>query len=316
MTRGSREPVRACAKACNSTRSLLTAGGFLQFFGGLAVAALILLCTAVVMTERPVWMVGEEAPMNYLRPFTEPEAPAPVYSQAQLKQMATMSVDGEDEGGEDKAPTVQLRQQVLAEEAEDEDEAREKVEREASRAAAQKAVGVVHLDDQYAQVENAPGPLYPPTHKGQDLDVIQFGDYPADYGPHTALRLRSQDTIVPVKLVQMSTYPMINMQDEEGVSEHAHGEPGKPITANILFAKALRDNGLGDGTYVETVAGGLGANSEAPIDRIYDMATKDEDGVDEGGLSTVSSSLQPPSPCCAQAYLTKLCPCSQARVVS
>jgi len=80
---------------------------------------------------------------------------------------------------------------------------------------------------------------------------------------------------------------MINMQDEEGVSEHAHGEPGKPITANILFAKALRDNGLGDGTYVETVAGGLGANSEAPIDRIYDMATKDEDGVDEGGLSTV-----------------------------
>jgi hypothetical protein len=31
--------------------------------------------------------------------------------------------------------------------------------------------------------------------------------------------------------------------------------------------KALRDNGLGDGEYVETVAGGIGANSEAPIDR-------------------------------------------------
>jgi len=93
------------------------------------------------------------------------------------------------------------------------------------------------MDDQYAVVENAPGPLYPPTHKGQDLDVIQFGDYPADYGPHTAVRLRSQDTIVPVKMVQMSTYPMITMQDEEGVSEHVHGEPGKPITANVLFGR-------------------------------------------------------------------------------
>ena len=77
--------------------------------------------------------------------------------------------------------------------------------------------------------------------------MIQFGDYPADYGPHTAVRLRSQDTIVPVKLVQMSTYPIIPMQDEEGVSEHVRGEPGKPITANVLFGKALRENGLGDG---------------------------------------------------------------------
>ena len=33
-----------------------------------------------------------------------------------------------------------------------------------------------------------------------------------DYGPHTYARLRSQDTIVPVKLVQMSTYPIIPMQ--------------------------------------------------------------------------------------------------------
>jgi hypothetical protein len=31
----------------------------LQFFGALAVGVFILLCTAVVMTERPVWMVGE-----------------------------------------------------------------------------------------------------------------------------------------------------------------------------------------------------------------------------------------------------------------
>jgi len=235
----------------------------------------------VVMTDRPVWMVGEEPPMNFLRPFSEPPPPQPVYTQAQLKKMATM---GEEGGG---TATKSIRQQSLAEEGEDEDQARDEVEREAAKAAAQKAEGTVHMDDQYAQVENAPGPLYPPTHKGQDLDVIQFGDYPADYGPHTAMRLRSQDTIVPVKMVQMSTYPMITMQDEEGVSEHEHGEPGKPVTANVLFGKALRENGLGDGEYVETVSGGLGANSEAPIDRMYDMATEDKSGVDDGTMSRV-----------------------------
>ena len=368
--------------------------------------------------------------------------------------------EGDGGGAADKS----VRQQSLAEEGDDEAQAREDVEREAAMAAAQKAEGTVHLDDQYAQVENAPGPLYPPTHSGTDLDVIQFGDYPADYGPHTAVRLRSQDTIVPVKLVQMSTYPIIPMQDEEGVSEHVHGDPGKPITANVLFGaclpsrlstqpppspsfalfvcrplypplyppvptisqsllslpfhplripqsllslplypfripdfllslrcivesgcfepgapvalqrvkrrrcrndaicmyacmcvvcvfiylsiylsiflsifrsiqiyiyrrndadlspsiylhiyvyiymyiyvyiyvrndtdlspsptgKALRENGLGDGEYVETVAGGLGANSEAPIDRMYDMATEDKSGVDDGTFSRVS----------------------------
>jgi len=251
-----------------------------QFFGALAVGALILVCTAVVMTERPVWMVGEEPPLGMLRPFTEPAPPQAVYSQAQLKKMATMGEEGE---AEEKS----VRQQSLAEEGEDEEEAKEDVEREAAKAAAQKAEGTVHLDDQYAVVENAPGPLYPPTHSGSDLDVIQFGDYPADYGPHTAVRLRSQDTIVPVKMVQMSVYPMIPMQDEEGVSEHVHGEPGKPVTANVLFGKALRENGLGDGEYVETVAGGLGANSEAPIDRMYDMATEDRSGVDDGTMSRV-----------------------------
>lgn len=254
-----------------------------QFFGALAVAALILVCTAVVMTDRPVWMVGEEPPMNFLRPFSEPPPAQPVYTQAQLKKMATMGEEGDGGGAADKS----VRQQSLAEEGDDEAQAREDVEREAAMAAAQKAEGTVHLDDQYAQVENAPGPLYPPTHSGTDLDVIQFGDYPADYGPHTAVRLRSQDTIVPVKLVQMSTYPIIPMQDEEGVSEHVHGDPGKPITANVLFGKALRENGLGDGEYVETVAGGLGANSEAPIDRMYDMATEDKSGVDDGTFSRV-----------------------------
>ena len=190
-------------------------------------------------------------------------------------------------GEEGEAAEKSVRQQSLAEEGEDEEKAKEDVEREAAKAAAQKAEGTVHLDDQYAVVENAPGPLYPPTHSGSDLDVIQFGDYPADYGPHTAVRLRSQDTMVPVKMVQMSTYPIIPMQDEEGVSEHVHGEPGKPVTANVLFGKALRENGLGDGEYVETVAGGLGANSEAPIDRMYDMATEDRSGVDDGTLSRV-----------------------------
>ena len=189
-------------------------------------------------------MVGEEAPMNYLRPFSEPPPSQPVYTQAQLKKMATMGEEPEDAPGDEEKS---VRQQSLAEDNEDEAAARERVEREAAMAAAQKAEGTVHLDDQYAQVQNAPGPLYPPTHKGTDLDVIQFGDYPADYGPHTAVRLRSQDTIVPVKLVQMSTYPIIPMQDEEGVSEHVRGEPGKPITANVLFGKALRENGLGDG---------------------------------------------------------------------
>ena len=65
-----------------------------QFFGALAVGALILVCTAVVMTERPVWMVGEEPPLGMLRPFSEPAPPQPVYSQAQLKKMATMGEYG------------------------------------------------------------------------------------------------------------------------------------------------------------------------------------------------------------------------------
>ena len=257
-----------------------------QFFGALMVAALILVCTAVVMTDRPVWMVGEEPPMGMLRPFSEPAPAQPVYTQDQLKAMATM---GEEPGATDE-PTEEksVRQQSLAEESADKEAAeREEVEREAAKAAAQKAEGTVHLDDQYAVVANAPGPLYPPTHSGQDLDVLQFGDYPADYGPHTAVRLRAQDTIVPVKMVQMSTYPIISMQDEEGVSEHAHGEPGKPVTANVLFGKALRENGLGDGEYIETVAGGLGANSEPPIDRMYDFANEDRSGVDDGTLSRV-----------------------------
>ena len=41
------------------------------------------------------------------------------------------------------------------------------------------------------------------------------------------------------------------------------------------------------GEYVETVAGGLGANSEPPIDRMYDLATEDKSGVDDGTLSRV-----------------------------
>ena len=61
-----------------------------QFFGALMVAALILVCTAVVMTDRPVWMVGEEPPMGMLRPFSEPAPAQPVYTQDQLKAMATM----------------------------------------------------------------------------------------------------------------------------------------------------------------------------------------------------------------------------------
>ena len=67
-----------------------TCGCHVQFFGALMVACLILVCTAVVMTDRPVWMVGEEPPMNFLRPFSEPPPAQPVYTQAQLKKMATM----------------------------------------------------------------------------------------------------------------------------------------------------------------------------------------------------------------------------------
>lgn len=53
-------------------------------------------------------------------------------------------------------------------------------------------------------VDTYPDVRYPPTHGGQDLDVLQFGDYPADYGSHTSARLQKQDTIVPVNMVQMS----------------------------------------------------------------------------------------------------------------
>jgi hypothetical protein len=35
-------------------------------------------------------MVGEEPPLGMLRPFSEPAPPQPVYTQEQLKKMATM----------------------------------------------------------------------------------------------------------------------------------------------------------------------------------------------------------------------------------
>uniref|UniRef100_A0A7S0HJB0 Uncharacterized protein n=1 Tax=Hanusia phi TaxID=3032 RepID=A0A7S0HJB0_9CRYP len=254
-----------------------------QFFGALAVAALVLVCTAVVMTERPVWMVGQEPPLGILRPFTAPAPSEPVYTAAQLREMATAGLS-------ESAATKSIKLQSLAEHESDEKEAIEEAEEKASAAASQKEAKFAHVDDEYAQVENAPGPLYPPTHGGQDLDVLQFGDYPADYGSHTSERLQKQDTIVPVNMVQMSMYPIIGpagMQDAAGLNDHETGTPGKPITANLLFGKTLRTNGLGDGVYVETVAGGLGANSEPPIDRMFDQLTSDKDGEDDGTLSTV-----------------------------
>ncbi len=42
------------------------------------------------------------------------------------------------------------------------------------------------------QVVNAVAPRYPPTHAGADLDVIQFGDYPTDFGDKTSRRMRNQ----------------------------------------------------------------------------------------------------------------------------
>lgn len=144
---------------------------------------------------------------------------------------------------------------------------------------AQVAGGTVHKDDRYAAVENAPGPNYPPTHQGQDLDVIQFGDYPVDTGARTSKRLRGQDTIIPTEDVEMSTYPLLGLQDAQGISDHAEDAGDKPVTANTLFARALRDNGLGDGEHIETVAGGLGANSEPPLDKIYDMVEGEHGGV-------------------------------------
>jgi len=143
----------------------------------------------------------------------------------------------------------------------------------------------MHVDDNYVPLENNPGPRYPPTHNGQDLDVLQYGEYPTDQGSHTSKRLRNQDTIVPVNLVQMSMFPLMNLQDAGGVNDHDKGEPGRPMTANIMFGKALEANGLGDGKYVETVSGGLGANSEPPIDRAYDEMVGGGEFKDDGKLS-------------------------------
>ena len=98
--------------------------------------------------------------------------------------------------------------QTLAGEEEGDDsevsESEEKFSREAVIAASQMEGGTMHVDDNYVPLENNPGPRYPPTHSGQDLDVLQYGDYPTDQGSHTSKRLRNQDTIVPVNLVQMS----------------------------------------------------------------------------------------------------------------
>lgn len=100
-------------------------------------------------------------------------------------------------------------QTLAGEDGEDGEDGEEgQTEEEASRAAviaaSQKEGGSMHVDDNYVPLENNPGPRYPPTHNGQDLDVLQYGEYPTDQGSHTSKRLRNQDTIVPVNLVQMS----------------------------------------------------------------------------------------------------------------
>ena len=98
-------------------------------------------------------------------------------------------------------------QTLAGEEEGDDDEVSEEDEensRQAVIAASQKEGGTMHVDDNYVPLENNPGPRYPPTHNGQDLDVLQYGDFPTDQGSHTSKRLRNQDTIVPVNLVQMS----------------------------------------------------------------------------------------------------------------
>eukprot|EP00281_Chroomonas_sp_CCMP1168_P035656 CAMPEP_0206250854 /NCGR_PEP_ID=MMETSP0047_2-20121206/21703_1 /ASSEMBLY_ACC=CAM_ASM_000192 /TAXON_ID=195065 /ORGANISM="Chroomonas mesostigmatica_cf, Strain CCMP1168" /LENGTH=319 /DNA_ID=CAMNT_0053676749 /DNA_START=25 /DNA_END=985 /DNA_ORIENTATION=- len=216
-----------------------------QFFGALLVASVILVGSAVVLTERPVWMNGAEPSFGVLRPFSEPAPPPKVYTPKQLKAMAT-------------------RGRAAGEEVDDGD----------AGLTAQSGEAVVHKDDRYIGVEQAPGPDYPPTHGGQDLDVLQFGEYPVDTGSHTSKRLQKQDTIVPTRDVQMSTYPLMGLQDAQGISDHKdwHNKAARePYTANIMFARALQRNGLGDGRHIETVSGGLGANSEPPLDRIYDM---------------------------------------------
>ena len=270
-----------------------------------------------------VFVCLQEPSFGVLRPFTEPAPPAPVYTPEQLKKMATAGLpepgeegggkEGDDEGGAGEKAVGGSQQlafrrtlnkkggvQSLAagagpDEGAGGDDKEPEVEGPAGDEpavpqSAQVAGGTVHKDDRYTDVENAPGPDYPPTHQGQDLDVIQFGDYPVDTGARTSKRLRGQDTIIPTEDVEMSTYPMLGLQDAQGISDHAEDEGSKPVTANTLFAKALRDNGLGDGEHIETVAGGLGANSEPPLDRIYDMMEGEHGAVnvDTGEASKVA----------------------------
>jgi len=250
------------------------------------------------MTQKPVWMTGQEASLGILRPFTEAPPPPPVFTSAQLKRIAEgeMGPNGqpaEPPGGAKKAPLMSLAAAGAPGAPGAPDAPPEPLEADwpLVKKIAQKPGAKVHLDDLYTQVVNALAPRYPPTHGGADLDVIQFGDYPTDFGDKTARRIRNQDTIVPIREVQMAEYPILNLQDERGIFDHeaVAGPPGEPMTANKLFAKALVKNGLGDGEYIETVAGGLGANSETPIDRVYDVIAAEpenpEDNVDTGELS-------------------------------
>jgi len=246
------------------------------------------------MTQKPVWMTGQESSLGILRPFTEAPLPPPVFTSAQLKRIAEgeMGPNGKPAAppGAKKAPLMSLAAAVPGAPGEP---PREPLEADwpLVKKVAQKPGAKIHLDDLYTKVVNAVAPRYPPTHAGADLDVIQFGDYPTDYGDKTSRRMRNQDTIVPIREVQMAEYPVLNLQDERGIYDHeaVSGPPGEPMTANKLFAKALVKNGLGDGEYIETVAGGLGANSETPIDRVYDAIAAEpenpDDNIDSGELS-------------------------------
>mmetsp|Transcript_3516 Transcript_3516/g.10227 ORF Transcript_3516/g.10227 Transcript_3516/m.10227 type:complete len:259 (-) Transcript_3516:392-1168(-) len=246
-----------------------------QFFGVVALGGIILVVTAAFMTQKPIWMTGQEPSLGVLRPFTEAPPPPPVFTAAQLKKIAEgqLGPDGQPVPPAAPAAAPGAKKAALTSLAAAEGKPggpNPPLEKDwpLARQVAQKPGAMVHLDDQYTTVVNAVAPRYPATHGGADLDVIQFGDYPTDYGVRVPRRMRNQDTIVPIREVQMAEYPILNLQDERGIYDHAEqGPPGEPLTSNKMFAKALVTNGLGDGEYIETVAGGLGANSESPIDR-------------------------------------------------
>mmetsp|Transcript_3515 Transcript_3515/g.10220 ORF Transcript_3515/g.10220 Transcript_3515/m.10220 type:complete len:304 (-) Transcript_3515:443-1354(-) len=130
-----------------------------QFFGVVALGGIILVVTAAFMTQKPIWMTGQEPSLGVLRPFTEAPPPPPVFTAAQLKKIAEgqLGPDGQPVPPAAPAAAPGAKKAALTSLAAAEGKPggpNPPLEKDwpLARQVAQKPGAMVHLDDQYTTV--------------------------------------------------------------------------------------------------------------------------------------------------------------------